>query len=214
MMPGLDGHELLRALRADERTSHLPVLFLTARHDLPSRLEALTLGIDDYLVKPFEPEELGLRLRRLLEQRERTRNLVRRQLGLSAENGNGVHAENHSDSERKTISTRDQRLLDRLQELLEKHYEDPELDVVHLAQWLAMDPRTLQRKLKALTGLSPNAHIREHRLAKARELLKTTDRTITDIALSCGFASVQYFSRVFHQVHGRAPEGWRRLGKL
>lgn len=204
MMPEMDGLELLRKLRGDLRTSHLPVLLLTARRDDRTRLEGYSLSADDFLAKPFEPQELRLRVARMIDNRRR----MQKRLAV-AFNGNGGATESQKGAGLPDLSERDQRLLERVREWLQAHYGDPKATTTDMAAHAAVEPRTLQRKLKALTGQTPAAYLQAYRLKCARELLRTTRRPVQDIAASCGFSSPQYFSRIFHRANGKSPNAWR-----
>jgi signal transduction histidine kinase/ligand-binding sensor domain-containing protein/AraC-like DNA-binding protein len=208
MMPRMDGLEMLKRLREDIRTSHLPVLLLTARQDEATRLQGFSLSADDFLAKPFNPAELRLRLRRMADIRARVQARLWRQMdtsGRSLENTDAFEEHDLPD-----LSERDEQLLARVRNWLEANFEDPEAGVAELAEFVAMEQRTLQRKLKALTGRSPAAYLQSYRLERARRLLVETSRPVQDIAFSCGFSSPQYFSRVFAQQEGLSPSKWRR----
>lgn len=202
MMPGMDGFQMLKLLRQDVQTSHIPVLLLTARQDDQTRLKGLSLSADDFLAKPFDAEELRLRLRRMHHNRERLR---RRLAGQAATDSASATAEQDAD-----ISPRDLSLLMAVNQWLERHCDDGDLKVERLAEDIAVERRTLQRKLKALTGLTPAAYIRHFSLQRAGRLLLETERSVQDIALSCGFANPQHFSRSFSRHYGMPPDQWRR----
>ena len=197
MMPGMDGFQLLSLLRQDEQTSHIPVLLLTARQDSAARLKGFSLSADDFLAKPFDMQELKLRLRRMHHNRERLR---RRLVGQAP-------AAQEPDLD---LAPRDRKLLESVNAWLEAHCADGDLKVERAADAVAVERRTLQRKLKALTGLTPAAYIRHFRMQRASRLLLSTDRSVQAIAISCGFASPQHFSRSFSQHYGMPPDQWRR----
>lgn len=206
MMPHVDGFEMLTALRTNIDTSHIPVLMLTARQDDDTRLKAFTLSADGFLAKPFRIDELKARLAQMIVQRERVQAWARGQRTDAPRPGDGDDVEAPVDA----ISERDRRMLEALERWLAESYADPQLDISAMAEVVHVTPRTLQRKLKSLLGQSPAHFIRDFRMARARELLRDTDRTVTEIALAVGYASSQYFSRAFRQVHGRPPETWRK----
>lgn len=197
MMPGMDGFQLLTLLRQDEQTSHIPVLLLTARQDSATRLKGFSLSADDFLAKPFDIKELRLRLRRMHHNRERLR---RRLVGQAP-------AAEEPDSD---LAPRDRKLLEAINAWLETHCADGDLKVERVADAVAVERRTLQRKLKALTGLTPAAYIRHFRMQRASRLLVATERSVQDIAISCGFASPQHFSRSFSQHYAMPPDQWRK----
>lgn len=207
MMPRLDGLELLKRLRQDVRTSHLPVLLLTARQDEATRLQGYSLSADDFLAKPFNPAELRLRLRRMVDIRSRIQARLWRQMDISGQTPERESA--FEDSPDPDLSERDEQLLYRVRHWLEANHDDPEAGVAELAQFLAVEQRTLQRKLKALTGRTPAAHLQCYRIERAKRMLAETSRPVQDIAFSCGFSSPQYFSRAFALQEGLSPSKWR-----
>jgi len=208
MMPHMDGLELLRRLRDDVLTSHLPVMLLTARQDDATRLKGYSLSADDFLAKPFRPAELRLRLKRMLDMQKRIQVKLRRELHAGAAVSDSSAAKGSQDL--PDLSERDQRLLERVGSWLDANLDNPEASMAALAEFVAVDRRTLQRKLRALTGRTPAAHLQACRLEQACDMLLGSDRSIQDIALSCGFSSPQYFSRVFAQQQGCSPSNWRK----
>ncbi len=204
MMPEMDGFELLAALRQDVETSHIPVLLLTARQDRGTRLKSLSLSADDFLSKPFDPRELRLRLRRMRDNRLRLSERLSDVSGMqeSIRQGSGPD-----------LSARDRKLLGAVNESLIEHASDPEFTVEALADSVLLERRTLQRKLKALTGLTPADYIRQHRFYQARQMMLETGMSVNEIAFSCGFGSAQHFSRAFRRHYGMPPDKWRQNQK-
>ena len=202
MMPELDGFEMLVRLRDDIETSHIPVLFLTARQDDDTRLKAFSLSADAFLPKPFRSAELTMRLASMLAQRERVRGHLRRTLAPTHDGDGRI-----GDGE---MAARDRSLLQALDQWLASHHADPAAGTGAMAEALHITPRTLQRKLRSLLDTTPAQHLRDYRMARARELLSDPDRTVTEIAHAVGYSSSQYFSRTFRHVHGESPEGWRQ----
>lgn len=205
MMPGMDGLTLLARLRDDLATSHIPVLLLTARQDQATRLKGLSLSADDFLAKPFESVELVLRLRRMLDNRERMRRRLQGSGGAEVPAGERVGSPD--------LVSGDVNFLDKVAGLVERHIADPDFSVERLADQVSVERRTLQRKLKAMTGLTPAAYIRHQRLQRALVLLEQTEMTVSDIALDSGFSSPQHFSRLFRKQYGSPPDQWRRQRK-
>ena len=210
MMPDMDGLDLLKALREDIRTSHLPVLLLTARQDDETRIRAFSLGADNYLTKPFDAEELRLRLRQMAERQRHMQAAIRRQLGYRQ---HPEIAEADTTDQDSGLTSRDRRLLDAVEAWLHRHHHEAEISIADMAEAMNMDTRTLQRKIKALTGETPAIHLRNYRLQCAAMLLETTNRPIQDIGTACGFSSPQYFSRLFRKAYGDSPQAWRKQQK-
>jgi transcriptional regulator GlxA family with amidase domain len=177
-------------------------MLLTARHDRDSRMKGLMLSADDFMGKPFDVQELKVRLRRMRDNRKRLQRFLLD--GGAPDLGQGEQ-ESAPD-----LSARDRALLDSLHDWLEAHAEDASIKVEDMAAAVALETRTLQRKIRALTGQTPSDFIRHFRLQRAIELLIRTERSVNDIALSCGFSSPQSFSRVFSREYGQPPDRWRR----
>jgi len=211
MMPNADGFEMLARLRDNIETSHIPVLFLTARRDNATRIKAFTLSADAFLSKPFELEELKARLLQMMAQRERVRAHLMEHIGRPMKPADEPERGDADTSDRSSdLAPRDHKLLERLHKWLEAHSGNSDTEIQAMAESVHLTPRTLQRKLKSLTGRTPAAYLREYRLARARQLLRSTDGSVTDIAHACGFSSSQYFSRAFRDEHGAPPEQWRQ----
>ncbi|MCK6693474.1 MAG: ATP-binding protein [Thermoanaerobaculia bacterium] len=201
MMPRMDGFELCRMLKKDLRTSHIPIILLTAKTDMEAKLEGLEHGADVYLTKPFHKEELQIRVRKLLESRRRLQQYYQMTAGLG---GSVTPA-----SELPPGSEQENAFVKKARETVEAHLDDPHFDVVKLCRELAMSHSQAHRKLSALTGYSATYFIRYVRLTRAKELLQHPHLSITAIAFDCGFNDPAYFSRVFKQTFGMTPNEWR-----
>ncbi|MEO1202987.1 MAG: response regulator, partial [Pseudomonadota bacterium] len=199
MMPAMDGFELLRAIKTDERTSHVPVVLLTAHGDSSNLMRGLEEGADEYLTKPFNADELMLRLRNLLETRRMLQLRIARKLaGETTEDEPAVVG----------LGKRDQAFLERLDALLERRYADTGVAVGDLATELAMSDRQLQRKLKSLTNLSPSEYLRAYRLRKAAALL-ADGGSAGEVAFATGFNSQSHFGACFKAYFGCTPGEYR-----
>lgn len=196
MMPGMDGLQLCDTLKNDERTSHIPIILLTAKADIGSRLEGLERGADAYLAKPFNREELIVRSRKLLELRQRLRERYASLQPPEPANDKGLQIEDA--------------FLQKARQLVESHLSDTDLDMGQLSQSLAMSRSQVYRKIKALTGHSPSVFVRTLRLERAKELLQSTDMNVTEVAYEVGFSSPAYFSDVFLEAFGVRPSEFRR----
>lgn len=178
MMPEMDGVELCRRLKTDERTSHIPVIMLTAKAEREDRLEGLRTGADDYLVKPFDAEELRVRINNLIEQRRRLRERFGRDAVFKPTE--------------VAVTPVDETFLRQVLETIEANMDEETFSVVELSQAVNMSRSQLHRKLKALTDKSPNQIIREMRLQRARELLEKGAGNASEIAFMVGFNSLAY----------------------
>ncbi len=205
MMPFVDGFEMCRKLRQDERTSHIPIIMLTAKADMQSKLEGIEKGADVYLEKPFHKEELLLRIKKLLEQRKNLQLYYSRQMGITdtMETLTGLDAE--PIIEEKT----EHEFVKKVREIVECNFTNYEFSVEQLCKLVFMSHSQLHRKLDALTGCSPNKFIRIVRLNKAKELLVNPALPVAAVALDCGYNDPGYFARIFKQETGVTPQEWR-----
>jgi YesN/AraC family two-component response regulator len=192
MMPRMDGVELCTELKQDERTSHIPIIMLTAKADMGSKLEGLDVGADAYITKPFESQELEKRILNLIQVREQLRHYFRREI-------NPLPASMSS-------SLVDQKFLQRCFDTILEHIEDTEFGVDRLARCLHISRQHLTRKLKALSGETPQHFIRAVRLKRAAQLLVQKPTSILEVAYQVGFKNPAYFSECFHREFGKSPK--------
>lgn len=210
MMPFIDGFEMCRKLRQDERTSHIPIIMLTAKADMQSKLEGLEKGADVYLEKPFHKEELLVRIKKLLELRKKLQQYYSKQIGIV------LPAETAAINEHTTNiieEPAEHEFVKKVRELVEANFTNYEFSVEQLCKKIFMSHSQLHRKLEALTGCSPNKFIRIVRLNKSKELLTNPSLSIATIALDCGYNDPGYFARVFKQEFGITPQEWRVTAK-
>ncbi|MCK6693864.1 MAG: helix-turn-helix domain-containing protein, partial [Thermoanaerobaculia bacterium] len=194
MMPYVDGFEACRTLKNDPRTSHIPVIMLTAKADMASRVDGLHHGADAYLAKPFERDELLAHIDNLIESRRR---LQQHYLGVA-----GLAALPAAEqAEDKFVLT--------IRQIVERHLDDYTFSVEKLCREAGMSTANLHRKLTALTGLSAVRFIRHVRLNRAKEMLRDPANSITAIAMDTGFNDPSYFGRIFKQEFGITPKEWR-----
>ena len=195
MMPGMDGFELCERLKTDIRTSHIPVILLTARADMSSRIEGLQHGADAYLIKPFHKAELLVRLEKLVE--------LRRHLQARYANaGTGIIPQ-----ERPSL---DDAFMQQVRNIMEVHLCDEDFSIADLCTALDMSRAQLYRKFQALTDTSVGQYFRSMRLYKAKTLLLTTPLRISEIAFKVGFKDHAYFTRAFTDEFGKSPSKWRK----
>ncbi len=199
MMPEVDGYELLGRLKNDERSSHIPVVLLTARGDAQSRRRGWQERADGYLTKPFDEEELLLRVESLLEIREILRQRFAQEFAPGASEVDAVG---------KGLNPRDRDFVDKFRRMIAENYTDPELRLPQMTATLALSERPLQRKLKALLGRTPIEFLRAYRLEKAGELLRQ-DLLVAEVANRTGFSSQAYFATCFKAHFGVTPSKFR-----
>ena len=192
MMPKMDGNELTRRIKNDERTSHIPVILLTAKSEQESRLEGLETGADDYLTKPFDTKELKIRIKNLID--------IRRRLQEKFTGGRILQRKGE-----KKLSSLDENFFRKVLGIAEMHLSEEEYSIEEFVKEAGMSRTNFHRKLKALTGKSPSLYLRSVRLAKAKELIEDRKGNISEIAYSVGFSSPQYFTRCFKEEFGFSP---------
>ncbi len=192
MMPQLDGFHFAQKLKSDERTCHIPVILLTAKADLESRLEGLETGADDYLSKPFSTAELRARIKNLIEQRKRLASYYRANLNTLRPSSHGASL--------------DEKFLQKVKEIVEKNIGNTSFGVEQMAAEVNLSRAQLFRKLKAITGLSPNEFINDIRLEKAAALIRAKADILTQIGYSVGYNEQSYFAKRFRKKFGVSPK--------
>ncbi|MEJ2594982.1 MAG: two-component regulator propeller domain-containing protein [bacterium] len=201
MMPKMDGFEVCTKLKSDERTSHIPVILLTARAGTESRIEGLETGVDAYMTKPFEATELQVRIRNLLLQRQRIRESLLNKMSM----GN-VDEIFHIPV--NGLKEMDRQFLIRAFKLVETHLTDTDFDITTFCREMALSRSQLHRKLHSIINLSASEFIRLIRLNKAARLLKTGKATVSEIAYETGFNTLSYFTRCFRKQFGVTPSDY------
>ncbi len=192
MMPRMDGNQLTRILKNEEKTSHIPIILLTAKCEQESRLEGLETGADDYLTKPFDTDELKIRIKNLIENRRKLQEKFRK-------DGESPFREV------KHFGKLDQNFIDKVNKVIYEHLTEEEFSIEDLGKEVNMSRSQVHRKLTALAGKSPSLYMRSMRLVKARELIMDQTGNISEIAYSVGFSSPAYFTRCFKEEFGFPP---------
>lgn len=197
MMPVMDGIALLERLKSDIRTSHIPVVMLTAKADITSRLTGLEKGADEYLAKPFHEKELRIRLRNLIDMRERM------QQHFASLTPDAAHLQD------KSLKIENE-FIRKIRAFMEENIAAEEFEIQQLCRQMAMSRAQLYRKFKALTGKSVFEYLRTLRLHKAKELLLTSTLNVTQVCFDVGFNNLSHFSRIFTEEFGRKPSDFRK----
>lgn len=196
MMPRMDGLTLCKHLKADERTSHIPVILLTAKNDAADKLQGLESLADDYLVKPFNTRELLARIKNLILSRK---NLQEKFTGNIILKPKEVE-----------VPSVEKVFFEKLMQIIEENIDNEHFSIEELSQEMAMSRSQLHRKLVALTNQTPSQFVRSYRLQRALQLLQQNAGTIADIAFQVGFSNPAYFTKVFSEEFGYAPRDWRQ----
>lgn len=200
MMPEMDGFTFLNIIKNENRWQLIPIIMLTARADISDKLNALTIGVDDYLIKPFEPEELITRVKNLLENVDLRKKLIPSDLIKKNKEDEPVLA---------PLDSADMKWLKKLEILAFEKVTTPNFNIGQLAHEMAIGERQLNRKVKKITGMTPGAYLKEIKLQKARQLLENKAySTVAEISYLIGFTSVQYFSSLFKERFGKLPSDY------
>ena len=201
MMPEMNGFELLGMLKGDVRTSHIPIILLTAKDTMEDREEGYLSGADSYITKPFTAKLIRSRVENLLASRKVWADYILRFPHASWEQTatTPVAAED-------VLPPRENQFVEKLNNLIMQNIDAADLDISFLTDNLGMSHSTCYRKIKGLTGLSPNEYVRRMRLSKAAEMLKSSNMNISEISYACGFSSPSYFRTCFKEIYNMTPK--------
>jgi signal transduction histidine kinase/CheY-like chemotaxis protein/streptogramin lyase len=200
MMPRLDGLHMCKEIKHDERTSHIPIILLTAKADIESKLTGLECGADVYLEKPFHKKELRVQLRNLAQTRRRLRERY-------------ANLENLEETPDKSIHKEDAFIF-RLREIIVESMHEQNFGVGELCKKVGMSRTPLHNKIKALTGHSTSHFIKKVRIHQATRLLRTSEMNISQVALEVGVESLPYFTKIFTKEMGLTPSKYREKVSL
>ena len=205
MMPVMDGITLCRQLKEDVRTSHIPVILLTAKDSLQDKEEGYEVGADSYLTKPFSASLLRSRINNLLDSRKKL-------IAQFQQAGTNHNPNSHLDEKRSIItealSKLDNEFIEKITQLVEDNLSSEKIDITYLSDKMCMSGSTLYRKMKALTGLSTNEYIRKVKMQNAERLLLEGKFNISEIAYKVGMNSTGYFRQCFKEEFGVSPSDY------
>ncbi len=200
MMPVMDGNELCKQIKTNIKWSHIPVILLTAKTAEESRIEGLELGADDYITKPFNLDILKLRITKFIEWTQKSHQSFSQKLDVSPSE--------------ITITTLDEKLLEKALKIVEGHMSDTEFSVEILGESLGLSRGHLYKKLMAITGKGPAEFIRTIRLKRGRQLLEKSQLQIAEIAYEVGYNSPKRFTINFKEEFGMSPSEYLRIYRL
>lgn len=200
-MPEMDGLQLLDKIKEDKRTSHIPVILLTAVTDMESKLAGMKAGADDYITKPFSSAFLHARIENLMKQRTQLQQFYRSQMLSPRPDFSLPPLE---------ISSQEEVFMKKLIKLMNDNLENYDLNIDFLASELGMSRTVFFNKLKSLTGFSPVEFVREIRFERAAEYIRNTQYTVSEISYRVGIEDPRYFSRCFKQKFGTTPSEYRQ----
>ena len=201
MMPVMNGITMCKQLKEDVRTSHIPIILLTAKDSLQDKEEGYQVGADSYLTKPFSATLLHSRINNLLESRK-----------LLAERFAGSTSHHSLDEKRaqlaESMNKLDNEFLEKINKLIEDRLSSEKIDIGYLSDNMYMSKSTLYRKMKALTGLSTNEYVRKIKMRYAERLLLEGRYNISEVAFKVGINSVVYFRQCFKEEFGVLPSDY------
>jgi YesN/AraC family two-component response regulator len=195
MMPEIDGYELCRQLKNDVRTSHIPIILLTAKASEENIIRGLETGADDYITKPFNTKILCARIKNMIDLRRQLQHKLKRQMRL--------------EPAEIAVTSFDEEFYQELEAVIEKNLPDPEFNVEQLGKRLYLSRATLYRKIMALTGEPPYQFIRSYRLKRAAQLLKANFGNVTEVAVEVGFTNMAYFTQCFKEEFHQLPSTYQ-----
>jgi len=195
-MPVRDGIELCNTLKTDQRTSHIPIILLTAGSGEEHELKGLQSGADDFVTKPFKLRLLERRVQNLIDTRRALRSRYSQELVLKAKD--------------IAITPTDEVFLENVQQVLDDQLSDAGFNAGKFASAVGMSRMQLHRKLTAITGLSTTEFIRSQRLKQAIRILKNSDATVNEVAYTVGFNTPSYFIKCFKEAYGKTPVEYSR----
>ena len=201
MMPIMDGIELLHKLREEITTSHIPIVLLTAKANIESKLEGLSYGADDYITKPFSVQYFKARIANLILQRKHLQEIYR--TNLQSKN-------REFDPEPFMITPQDDLFMQNVVQVIEKNMDNSNFTVEVFGQSVGMSRTAFFNKIKSLTGLSPVEFIRDIRLKRAKQLLETNQLLIKEVAYMTGFSDTKYFGECFKTKYGITPMEFKK----
>ena len=190
-MPNMDGYQLCNILKKDVKTSHIPIILLTAKASEESIIQGLETGADDYITKPFNIKILLIRVKNLIDLRRDLQEKIQREMVLQPTE--------------IAISSVDQEFMKELKQAIETNLSDPEFGVDQLAKALYVGRTTLNLKVRALTGESTKQFIQSYRLKRAAQLLKANFGNVTEVVFEVGFSSSAYFTKCFKEKFHQLP---------
>jgi signal transduction histidine kinase/ligand-binding sensor domain-containing protein/DNA-binding response OmpR family regulator len=191
MMENMDGLQFCKKLKTTPEISHIPVILMTALASLENKISGYKTGADDYITKPFEPQLLKIRVHSILENLEKVKKAFSSDMTIS--------------TKELTISKIDEDFLTEVVEMIEKNIDNVEFDVEYFSKNIGVSTSQLYRKIKSISGLSPNEFIRTYRLKKAARMIRETNLNISEIAYKVGFNDALYFSKCFKKQFGSSP---------
>lgn len=196
MMPGMDGKELCEKIKKDERTSHIPVILLTALSSKENVQDGLMKGADDYITKPFDIDLLETKIESLLVMRKSLREKYSKQMMLQP-----THV---------SVKTLDEKFLEKAIKITEKYIDDPNLNIDKFVSQIGVSRMQLYRKINALTNMTVKEFVNDIRLKRAEQILSEKKISVSEVAYSTGFNDLSYFGKCFKRKYGMSPSEYNQ----
>lgn len=196
MMAKMDGMELIAHLKENVNTSHIPIIMVTAKSNPEDIQKGYEAGADEYITKPFDPKILKVRVDNLITKREQLKKLYSKNFSLESL---GVD-----------LTPVDEKFMQSLYEMLQRNIANSDMNLESVCQEMGLSKSNLYRKIKQITGLSPNEFVRKYRLETAAKMLQETDKNITEVYYAVGFNSLAYFSNCFKAQYGMSPTEFKK----
>jgi len=191
MMENMDGLQFCKELKSNPEISHIPVILMTALASVENKLQGYKTGADDYITKPFEPELLKIRVKNILDNLSK----IKSEFGITEK----------VTARELTISKIDEEFLNKVIDLVSKNLDNGNFDIDGFSKKLGVSSSQLYRKIKAVSGVSPNEFVRTFRLRQAAKMIQETQLSISEIAYKVGFNDSLYFSKCFKKQFGQSP---------
>ncbi len=199
MMDGLDGIELCKKIKSNEKTCHIPVIILTAKTSIEQRVEGLEVGADSYIPKPFNINHLKVRVSKLIELRQTIKNKYEGKYEIA--------------QEQIKVKSVDEKLFEKFESIVKEQLDNPDLSIEIISQQIGISRSQLQRKLKQITNQNPSDYLKTMRLRYAGVLLTSKNLSISEVTYACGFASLSHFSNSFREFYGMSPSRYVEINK-
>jgi len=199
MMDGMDGIELCKKIKTNDKTCHIPVIILTAKTSVEQRIEGLEVGADSYIPKPFNIDHLQIRVSKLIELRQTIKNKYEGKYEVA--------------QEQIKIKSVDEKLFEKFETIVKEQLDNPDLSIEIISQQIGISRSQLQRKLKQITNQNPSDYLKTMRLKYAAILLTSKNLSISEVTYACGFASLSHFSNSFREFYGMSPSRYVEINK-
>ena len=211
MMPVMDGLDMVKAIKADHDTCHIPIILLSAKSSLDDRIAGLEQGIDDYITKPFSSTYLKTRILSLLRQRKQLQDLYLSKLSEHTQEEDHINGWEPSQPQ---VTPYDEQFMQQVMAFMEEQMDNTDITIDDFANKLMLSRTVFYRKLKSIVGLTPVDFVCEMRIKRAAQLIEKSEYSFSQIAYMTGFNDPKYFSKCFKKVVGITPSEYKEKNKI